>query len=101
MGYWFMSFPWTLGHISLGLLVYLIPNMKNLELFIGLSAVPFMSLWYFLPESPRWLLGTFNNHMDKILTIFDPHQMDKRGHFSNPLHTDRSNENGTLTNKPY
>ena len=54
---WFMSFPWTIGHISLGLVVYLIPNMKNLELFIGLSAVPFMSLWYLLPESPRWLLA--------------------------------------------
>ena len=31
--------------------------MKHLELFIGLSAVPFLSLWFILPESPRWLLS--------------------------------------------
>ena len=35
--HWFGELPWQLGHITLGLLVYLIPNMKNLELFIGLS----------------------------------------------------------------
>ena len=31
--------------------------------------------------------GAFNNHVDKILTIFDPlpPQMDKHGHFSDPL----------------
>ena len=57
VGYWFTSLPWMIGHILLGLLVYLIPNMRHLELFIGLSAVPFMSLWYLLPESPRWLLS--------------------------------------------
>ena len=59
--FWFMSFSWTIGHISLGLVVYLIPNMKHLELFIGLTAVPFMSLWYLLPESPRWLLAKGRN----------------------------------------
>lgn len=31
--------------------------MRHLELFIGLSALPWMLLWYFLPESPRWLLS--------------------------------------------
>ena len=55
--HWFHSLTWITGHLSLGLLVYLIPNMRNLELFIGLSALPFMVLWYLLPESPRWLLS--------------------------------------------
>lgn len=30
--------------------------MKNLELFIALSGVPFFIISLFLPESPRWLL---------------------------------------------
>merc|ERR1719442_88637 len=47
--HWFGELPWQLGHITLGLLVYLIPNMKHLELFIGLS------------ESPRWLLSKGRN----------------------------------------
>ena len=52
-----MALPWCIGHLTLGLLVYLIPNTRHLELFIGLSGLPFLSLWYFLPESPRWLLS--------------------------------------------
>ena len=36
------------------------------------------------PQKPK---RAFNNHVDKILTILDPllHQMDKRGHISDPL----------------
>jgi len=54
--HYFGELFWQLGHMSLGLLVYLIPNMYHLELCIGLAALPFMPLWYFMPESPRWLL---------------------------------------------
>ena len=31
--------------------------MIMLELIIGLSNVPFMVLWFVMPESPRWLLA--------------------------------------------
>ena len=65
-----MSLPWALGHLLLGLLVYLIPNMRNLELLIALSAIPFLSLWYFLPESPRWLLSKGRKpEAIKVLTL--------------------------------
>ena len=32
-------------------------NMITLELIIGLSNIPFLIWWFYLPESPRWLLA--------------------------------------------
>ena len=57
VAHYFGELPWQLGHLTLGLLVYIIPNMQTLELFIGLSALIFMPLWFILPESPRWLIS--------------------------------------------
>ena len=31
--------------------------MRMFELFIGISAFPFIFLYFFVPESPRWLLA--------------------------------------------
>ncbi len=42
--------------MSLALLVYLIPNMVTLELFVASCGIPFLVVLLFLPESPRWLL---------------------------------------------
>ena len=69
VGHYFGELPWQFGHLTLGLLVYTIPNMQYLELFIGLSALIFMPLWYFLPESPRWLAskGKFEETKEVLL----------------------------------
>ncbi len=56
IGNWFGGIAWNMGVLSLGLIVYLVPDMCNLELLIGLSAIPFLPLWFLLPESPRWLI---------------------------------------------
>ena len=57
VAHYFGELPWQLGHLTLGLLIYIIPNMQYLELFIGLTALMFMPLWFILPESPRWLVS--------------------------------------------
>ena len=70
VAHYFGELPWQLGHLTLGFLVYIIPNMQTLELFIGLSALIFMPLWFILPESPRWLIskGKLNQGKQVLLT---------------------------------
>lgn len=53
----FCGIGWYSGIIVLGFLVYIIGDMIMLELMIGLCNLPFLMLWYFMPESPRWLLA--------------------------------------------
>ena len=50
-------FAWNLGHLTFGLLVYLIPDMLWLEMIMGLVGIFFLSLYWLLYESPRWLLA--------------------------------------------
>ena len=47
---------WNIGVASLAGLVYGVPNMRTLQYVIGAAPIPWMVLWYFMPESPRWLL---------------------------------------------
>ena len=42
-------------------MAYLIPDMRLLELVLGLACLPFLPLWVILPESPRWLLAKGRN----------------------------------------
>ena len=70
VAHYFGELPWQFGHLTLGFLVYIIPNMQYLELFIGMSAILFMPLWYLLPESPRWLAskGRFDEAKNVLIT---------------------------------
>ncbi|TRY61932.1 hypothetical protein TCAL_08872 [Tigriopus californicus] len=56
-GHIFGELMWNLGIISLGGLVYVCRDMHTLELIMGSCLIPALLLWYFLPESPRWLLS--------------------------------------------
>ena len=57
LGHLFGELVWNVGVLTLGGLVYGVRNMSHLEIVIGLSCVPWLPLWYFLFESPRWLLA--------------------------------------------
>ncbi len=43
--------------MTFGGVVYLIPDMKHLEIFVTCSLIPAFIVAIFLPESPRWLLS--------------------------------------------
>ena len=45
------------GLVSVAILVYLLKDMVLLQVVIGFCNVPFLALWFFMPESPRWLLA--------------------------------------------
>ena len=57
VAHYFGILPVWLGYLTLGFLVYMIPNMQYLEFIIGIAPLIFMPLWFVLPESPRWLIA--------------------------------------------
>ena len=61
----FAVIPAQGGFIALGLLIYLIPDMRSLEIFISSFAFLAIPLWFVLPETPRWLLTKGRYYMKK------------------------------------
>ena len=66
LGHCLCEIGWSIGHASMGGLVAGVRDMSTLEMVIALSGVPFMLLWYFMPESPRWLLA--KGRKDKVMS---------------------------------
>ncbi|XP_069464974.1 solute carrier family 22 member 7-like isoform X2 [Ambystoma mexicanum] len=50
------SIPWTLGNISLALMAYLIRDWRWLLLAASSPCLLAIALWWWIPESARWLL---------------------------------------------
>lgn len=50
--------PFNLGHLSLPLFGYYLRDWNTFQLAISLPSVLFLSYYFLLPESPRWLLTT-------------------------------------------
>ncbi|KAK6170919.1 hypothetical protein SNE40_019202 [Patella caerulea] len=48
---------WAIGLFSLAILAYLIRNWRTLTLITTVPSVVFLSYWWLLPESARWLLS--------------------------------------------
>lgn len=48
--------PFNLGHLSLPLFGYYLRDWSTFQLAISLPSVLFLSYYFLLPESPRWLL---------------------------------------------
>ncbi|XP_045499099.1 organic cation transporter protein-like isoform X1 [Colias croceus] len=48
--------PFNLGHLSLPLFGYFLRDWNHFQLAISLPSILFLSYYFLLPESPRWLL---------------------------------------------
>jgi len=53
---------WSAGYMLLPVIAYIMPDMTQLEIFIGMCGLPFLSLYWLLPESPKWLLSVGRVH---------------------------------------
>ncbi|XP_044740694.1 organic cation transporter protein-like [Chrysoperla carnea] len=51
-------FPVPLSYITISGMAYLLRDWRDLQLAISLPGILFMTLYWVLPESPRWLLAT-------------------------------------------
>lgn len=58
---------WSIGVIFLPLLAYLFPNWSDLYLAISLPTIIYIGLWFFITDSPRWLLS--HGHIDKARDV--------------------------------
>lgn len=52
---------WSVAYMLLPAMAYIIPDMSHLEIVIGLCGLPFLSLYWLYPESPKWLLSVGRN----------------------------------------
>ncbi|XP_076258162.1 organic cation transporter protein-like isoform X1 [Rhynchophorus ferrugineus] len=50
-------FPVSLGYCTLAGLAYLLRDWRHLQLAMSLPGTVFLTTWFFMPESPRWLLA--------------------------------------------
>ncbi|XP_064606577.1 organic cation transporter protein-like [Liolophura sinensis] len=53
----FIEVFWAIGEAILVLLAYFIRNWQYLQLAISVPSVLYISYWWLIPESPRWLMS--------------------------------------------
>ncbi|KAG8223524.1 hypothetical protein J437_LFUL002574 [Ladona fulva] len=60
--------PFSIGHSSLSAFSYEFRNWRHFQLAISLPSILFLSYWWLVPESPRWLLAVgHHKETEKLL----------------------------------
>lgn len=78
--------PVSLSYALIAGMAYFIRDWRHLQLAISLPGLGFLSLWWILPESPRWLLAM--GKTQEVMTVLQqaakfnkrelPHNLDKQ-----------------------
>ncbi|XP_050294234.1 organic cation transporter protein-like isoform X2 [Anthonomus grandis grandis] len=50
-------FPVALGYCTIAGMAYVLQDWRHLQIAVSLPGTAFLFLWWFIPESPRWLLA--------------------------------------------
>ena len=82
-----LSLALTLGVIGLAGVAWLIRDWVQLQLAVTIPFVFFMGYWWFLPESPRWLLsqGRFDETMVIVRKIAKVNGVELRENYTDEL----------------
>ena len=62
-----LQFPWATGYSVLPWIAYAIPSWWKLQLVISAPLPIFLVMYFFIPESPRWLLAKGKINEAKII----------------------------------
>ncbi|XP_054272402.1 organic cation transporter protein isoform X2 [Macrosteles quadrilineatus] len=62
-------FPLPFSYMAIAAIAYYVRGWRHLQLAITLSALPFLLLWWVMPESPRWLHAT--GQIDKTIRVLE------------------------------
>ncbi|KAK7107667.1 hypothetical protein V1264_015553 [Littorina saxatilis] len=71
-GYGLMSF-WSVGMVLLAPLAFWLREWTHLQLTTACLAIPFLSYWWFIPESPRWLLSKGRKEQAEVVITRTAH----------------------------
>lgn len=61
--------PLNVGHMSLAGISYLLRNYHNFQLAISVPAFIFAAMYWYLLESPKWLMDS--NQIDKAVSVME------------------------------
>ncbi|XP_076371650.1 organic cation transporter protein-like [Tachypleus tridentatus] len=81
-----IQFGWAAGYTILPGIAWLLPNWSHIQMAISIPCIGFFSLWWILPESPRWLLthNKFNEAEKELVKVMFVNKKDM-SHLHNAL----------------